>query len=52
MGVSELKIIELLEKVGPQGIAQSEIYKISLLRSPPRYPYPSIEGLELYSFSW
>lgn len=28
MGVSELKIIELLEKVGPQGIAQSEIYKI------------------------
>ncbi len=28
MGVSEQKIIELLEKVGPRGIAQSEIYKI------------------------
>ncbi|MEM1611106.1 MAG: winged helix-turn-helix transcriptional regulator [Sulfolobales archaeon] len=28
MGVSERKIIEILEKAGPRGIAQSEIYKI------------------------
>lgn len=28
MGVSERKIIEILERVGPRGIAQSEIYKI------------------------